>query len=408
MLLVKMAFRNLWRRRFRTIITLVAIGFSFALLLFFVSLTGGTHEMMIDTAIRMQAGHVIIQAREFQQDRSLELRLPRPDAIMERIGPVPENWIVTRRIFTTGLLRSSEGSVMLDNLMGVEPGTEARISDASRKLVKGEWLDDRNSGIVIGEKAARLLKVDVGDRVVLSCSGLTQKVEERLMVTGIFRMGGESDRGTAMMALSHAQEFLGMGTAVSQIAFFMPAKQSENAARTISARFSDPQVEVMHWKEALPVLTQLLWLDEISMLVFVFIIFGIVAAGILNTILMSVMERTREMGILKSLGMPPKKLFNLVMTEGLLLGIFAIAIGCLVGLPLTRHFQLHGIDILALTGGEVIDFEGVALSDRIHPVITMTAVAAQGLLVIVLTLASSVWPAIRAMRILPVKAIRQM
>jgi len=405
---LKMAFRNLWRRRFRTGITLVAIGGSFALLLFFVALTEGSHRLMIDLAIRMQAGHVVIQAPEFQKERALELRVTDPDEVMRRIGPLPADWTVTRRIFTTGLLRSADGSVMLDNLMAVDLVNERKISDVGRKLVRGAWPEPDAPGILIGEKAARLLKVDVGDKVVVSCSGLAQKVEERFLVAGVFRVGGDADRGMAMIGLARGQALLGMGDAVSQLAFFLPPDDSLAAARDLRRRLQGTPVAVLHWQEALPVLTQLLWVDDISMQVFIFIILVIVAAGILNTVLMSVMERTRELGILKSLGMRPWSLFRLILTESLLMGLFAVAVGASLGLPLVQHFGQVGIDPLALTGGEVMEMEGIAFTDRIHPVLSWASGLTLTAVVVALTLLSAVWPALRAKRILPVKALRQM
>ncbi|MBU1070099.1 FtsX-like permease family protein [Myxococcota bacterium] len=408
MLLLKMAFRNLWRRRFRTGITLFAIGSSFALLLFFVGLTEGSHELMIDLAIRMQAGHVIVQAPEFQKERALELRVTHPEKVLERIGPLPEGWVVTQRIFTTGLLRSADGSVMLDNLMAVDLENEKKISDVPRKIVRGAWLTSGEPGILIGEKAARLLKVDVGDKVVLSCSGLSQKVEERFVVAGVFRIGGDSDRGTAMIGLARGQVLLGMGGAISQLAFFMPSETSRDAARMLSAKLADLPVAVLHWEEALPVLTQLLWVDDVSMQVFIFIILGIVAAGIMNTVLMSVMERTRELGILKSLGMRPSSIFRLIMTESTMLGLLAVVVGAAVGLPLVYYFARVGIDPMALTGGEVMEMEGIAFTDRIHPVLRWGSGLTLSGIIIVMTVLSALWPAFRAMRILPVKALRQM
>lgn len=408
MLLLKMAFRNLWRRRFRTGITLVAIGFSFALLLFFVGMTQGSHELMIDLAIRMQAGHVIIQAPEFQKERSLELRVTDPDAVLKKIGPLPAGWVATQRIFTTGLLRSADGSVMLDNLMAVDLENEKKISDVPRKIVRGAWLDPEAPGILIGEKAARLLKVDVGDKVVLSCSGLTQKVEERFLVVGVFRLGGDADRGTAMIGLARGQALLGMGSAVSQLAFFMPSAQSVDAARNLRRLFSGAPVAVLHWEEALPVLTQLLWIDDVSMQVFIFIILFIVAAGILNTVLMSVMERTREIGILKSLGMKPSSLFRMIMLESLMLGLLAVAVGTAVGLPLVHYFSEVGIDPVALAGGEVMEMEGIAFTDLIRPKLYLRSGLILSGIVVAMTLLAALWPAYRAMRILPVKAIRQL
>jgi len=144
------------------------------------------------------------------------------------------------------------------------------------------------------------------------------------------------------------------------------------------------------------------------MRVFIFIILVIVAAGILNTVLMSVIERTRELGILKSLGMRPWAVFRLVLVESLMLGLLAVAVGGALGLPLVHHFGQVGIDPLALTGGEVMEMEGIAFTDRIHPLLLVGSGLTLSGVVILMTLLSAIWPALRAKRILPVKALRQL
>lgn len=406
-LLARMAMRSLARRPVRTGITVGAAGLSVVLTLLFMGLTEGSHVQMVDMAVRLQAGHVVIQAPGFSEDRTLEKRIADPRAVLARMGALPEGGRVVSRIFAAGLLRSSETSVMIDPLIGVDPDEEAKISLVPRRIVRGSWLTPGSPGLLIGEKTAHLLQVDVGDRVVLSCSGLTQKVEERLEIVGIFRMGGETDRSMAMVDRSFAAGFLGLGTAVHQMAVFLPAGTDAHAVRDrLRGRLSGMNVEVLHWQEALPVLNQLLQLDSASMYVLLLVIFGIVAAGILNSVLMSVLERTREFGILRSLGMPPKLLFLQVMLENLFLGVAAVAVGCAAGLPLHAWLTRHGLDILAFTGGEVVDVEGVAFVDRLYPVLGISDVALTAAWVVAIALASAFFPAMRAAAIRPVKAMR--
>lgn len=405
-MLIRLALRNLARRPLRTGITVAAVGLSLALALLFVGLTEGSHRQMVDMAVRLQAGHVVIQSPGFQKERALEQRVTDPEGLLAMLEPLPADWRVSARILTTGLVRSSESSVMLDPLMGVDPENERAVSLVPGKIVRGSWLSPGQKGLLIGEKAAKRLLVDVGDKVVLSCSGLGQKVEERLEIVGIFRMGGETDRSLGIADRAFAGPFLGLGRSVHQVALFMPEGESGAASRKLRERLQGAAVEVLHWEEALPVLAQLLWIDSLSMYVFLLIIFGIAAAGILNAVLMSVMERTREFGILRSLGMPPRLVFALVMLENFLLALLCVGVGFAVGLPLVAWLAQNGLDPLVLTGGEVMEMEGVAFVDRMYPVLGASDAALAALWVVALSLASAVVPALRAAAIRPVRALR--
>lgn len=406
-LLTRMALRTLARRPIRTSITVAVAGISMFLTLLFMGLTEGSHVQMVNMAVRLQAGHVVIQAKGFSDERSLDTRIVNPDEVFSRMGVLPAGTRTVSRILTTGLLRSAETSVMIDPLMGVDPKEEAQISQVPEKILRGTWLSSEQPGLLIGEKAARLLQVDVGDRVILSCSGISQKVEERIEIVGIFRMGGETDRSLAIMNRNFAARMLGLNNAVHQIAVFLsPHENAKTIRNHLRHRLSGLPVDVLHWQEALPVLAQLLKLDSASMYILLLVIFGIVSAGILNSVLMSVLERTREFGILRSLGLSPRLLFLQVMLENLFLGLFSVVVGCATGLPVVAYLARYGLDILAFTSGEVMDVEGVAFVDRLYPVLDASDIALTATWVVAIALVSAIFPALRAASIRPVTALR--
>ncbi|MBU1238305.1 FtsX-like permease family protein, partial [Myxococcota bacterium] len=253
-------------------------------------------------------------------------------------------------------------------------------------------------------------KAEVGSKVQLSISDIDGSIVRVLLrIKGIYKTGGASvDRGYALMNISRLQELLKMPGEVSQIAIFTDLHSSKGLAKELRRRLRGQQTEVLHWQQALPTLHQLLLVDTASMYIFLFIIFFIVAAGILNSVLMSVLERTREFGVLKALGMRPGKILQLIMSEAFLMGLFAIIVGLAVGLTMSYIVSIYGLDPADLAGGEQgMEAAGVPLTEKLYPKITAFSCVWSSLFVMILTLISALPPSLRAAKILPVKAIRE-
>ncbi len=411
MLLLKMAFRNLWRRKFRTILTMIAIGFSYGLLLFFVQFTTGSHEGMINTGIRMQAGHIIVQGKGYSEEREITENIKDPEPVLQQIKDVVPDSDISERIFLTGSLSSSSGNTILDNLVGVNPAIEKKVSEIPGKIIKGDYLSGKKGEIVIGATAAKLLKVDLGMKVQLSISDVNGNIiRAALRVRGIFRTGGLSvDRGYALISLKQAQEMTKLGSAVTQLAIFSDLQSSERLTSKLKTKLNTAELEVLHWRDAMPMLAQMLWVDKISMYVFLFIILGIVSAGILNTVLMSVMERTREFGVLKSIGMSPWRIFMLIIYEALFTAIIAIFTGMILGLSLSYYLSIHGLDPAVFVEGEQgMEAAGIPMTNLMYSKVTLFSVVWTAISVIVLSVLSALPPSIRAFRIKPVKAVRDL
>ncbi|MDA3863862.1 MAG: FtsX-like permease family protein [Deltaproteobacteria bacterium] len=411
MLLLKMAFRNLWRRKSRTILTMIAIGFSYGLLLFFVQFTTGSHEGMIDTGVRMQAGHVVVQAKGYSEERKITENISKPELVLQQIKEIVPDSNVAQRIFLTGSLSSSSGNTILDNLVGVKPAVEKKISQIPEKLIKGKFLSGTKGEIVIGATAAKLLKVDLGMKVQLSISDVNGNIKRSaLRVRGIFKTGGLTvDRGYALISLKQTQELTKMDSAVTQLAIFTDLASSEKIASRLKTKLNTTELDVLHWRDAMPMLAQMLWVDTISMYVFLFIILGIVSAGILNTVLMSVMERTREFGVLKSIGMSPWRIFMLIMYEAVFTAIIAIFVGMILGLSLSYYLSIHGLDPAVFVEGEQgMEAAGIPMTNLMYSKVTLYSVVWTAISVIVLSVLSALPPSIRAFRIKPVKAVRDL
>ncbi len=411
MMTLRMAWRNLARRRARTIVTIGLIGFSFALMLFNIHLLEGTLTQSVDEGVRMRYGHIVIVSPDFPDEQVLENSLHDPTRLMSIVRHIAPGADVTSRVLTTGTLRSADSVIMLDNLMGIDPQGERRLSRLHRKLVRGRWFAGERPEIVLGSLAARLLKVDLGDKLQLTVADVSGNITRiGLRVGGIFKTGGATaDRGLAMVPITLLQRHTHMGDEVSQISIMWRHTQVDLLAGKLRRALRDHHVLVQTWEEALPSLAQLIAFKHGGNNIFLIIVFIIVAASILNTVLMSVLERTREFGVLLSLGSRPSTLFRLIMGEAWFMALIAIALGLAVGLSMSFALSVVGIDPKAIAGSEeAMEAGGIAFSERLYPSITVWSCVWTSLLMFCIVSASALWPALRAARILPVKAMRDL
>ena len=293
----------------------------------------------------------------------------------------------------------------------------SRIEDETGRL--GSWLESGDErGILLGAELARTLEVRVGKKVVLQGQseqddpdgpGKIADVNERqFKVRGIFRTGSsQADGFVAFVTVEAAQEFLGTPGAVSQVSLHL-----ENPEGTVAALADVKQalsgsegLEILGWQEAVEELYEFTVTDRATNNKIMFFIGLIVALGILNTVLMSVMERMREFGVILALGMSPGRLRRLILTEGLLLGLFASSLGLAGGSAVTHYLVNEGIDYSEMMG-ETMDIAGISVSTFIFAGWDTTSMAVYTLVAVLLSVAATIYPAWKAGKLQPVEAMR--
>ncbi|MGA9739982.1 ABC transporter permease, partial [Candidatus Binatus sp.] len=335
LLLVKIGWRNLWRNPRGTLLTALALGLGLALLLISLGLLDGGHEQTIADGVRLGPGHVVIQAKGYQDSGSDELLLPaqvvsRIEGFLQTAEMKKLVRGVSPRLLATGLLSSSANSAGV-RIMGVIPQDEPAVSFIPQRIVEGTYLsDDRPSGVVIGAELARELEVKIGSRVVLMTQALRQPgVETKkgageemqstlLRVSGIFRTGLQAvDANIIQLPLPAAQTLLGVPDGqVTQVALLLQQEgDSPMVARALLKQLTGEPVEVLTWRESIPMLAQILGLDHAFNYIMNGVILAMVGLGILNTILMRVLERRYEFGVSKALGLRPGQLAVMVIGE---------------------------------------------------------------------------------------------
>jgi len=405
-MLVVLAFRNLVRHLRRTIITASAIAFGLFFFLIASAIGDGGYRNTVENAVALMSGHVVVQAKGFQEKREVELLVHDAERTLSKVHETFPGQTALPRIFMGGLLSSPQGSSGV-SLTGVVPVVEAGVSDLDDKIVEGEFLSGSDSEIVIGRTLAETLGVGLGDKVVYMHQ-VGGELQSRLFrVKGIFRTGvDELDGFFGLVSLTAAQDALGIEDAVSQIALIISQDDDLDAdVQTLSAALARPELEVLTWMKAMPEVYEYIIADKVSMWVMIGLIAIIAAIGVLNTVLMSVLERTREFGTMLALGMSPRKLGFLVLFESTLLGVLAALLGGGLGVLGALYFQRYGIDYSGFMGAESMTIAGVPMDTLLYGYIAWPKFITVCLLTVVVTVVSSLYPMWWVSRLRPVIAM---
>lgn len=444
MMTMKLAIRGLWRHKIRTLITVGAIFTSHCWGLVFLSMNDGGHELMVEMGIRQgRAGHVVVQAKDYQKTQAVELLVTDPERVRKLVKQkVPKSRVVLRA-FGGGLARSADDTVGV-MFSGVEPDQEKYIDDLAKKIVRGVYLgasetairsaemrEARRNGrklgskglwcarkagpdepprkpVVIGVRMAQTLRVGLCDKLILDVQGMGDKEQAKMLVVGIFKTGiADLDAFTLQAPLKVVQRLLHIGSGVHQVAIFVGSiKRTQATVDAIKGPIEDGSLVVLPWDKAMPEMAEFIWLDEASGYIFMIILYLIVMIGVLNTVLMSVMERTREFGVMRALGAGPLRIVGLVLTEGLLLGLIGVVVGGVLAAYPLYYLETTGIDLAMFTGGEAMEAGGIVMTVMKGKLYLSGTVWACGIIV-AMTVAAAVYPAIRAAKVQVLKAIHQ-
>lgn len=410
--LATLAARNLARNRRRSLLTIGGVSVGLGLMHTSNNFASGSYGDLLDTAISTMAGHVVVQGEGWQQSRESAITVQRSGEVATALQAEFPDATVTRRTMLEGLLMSPDNAIGA-MLTAVEPAPEAAVSDLDDKLVAGTWLDADNRGILIGANMAEALGVSTGDKLVFmaqeggSREGSAGEMTSRLFrVKGVFKTGSnEVDGFVAYGTLAAAAEVLGGDDPATQVALHLDdPEQTEAATAAVAARLGRDDVEVLPWQVALAELNEFLQLDAAYSDAMFAIIGLMVAMGVLNTILMSVLERTRELGVMLALGLRPARLTALVLLEGLFIGLIGAAVGFGLGALGTWPLVRYGVDFSEEFGGSY-ETAGVPMDTHIFATFNWERMGLYSLIAVIATVLASVWPAWKTSRLRPVEAI---
>ena len=398
----KMAFRDLGRNRRRSFFSALAVAIGLALLMLLSSVIQGEMGGALEAAIQLQSGHIQIRATSYDENKSSlkwEDLVENPDQIASDIAQNSDVKAATPRLFASGFLSTGDESSGV-RIYGIDPRSAA--NDPYRAgIVSGDFLtaDDRE-GLLIGQPAALKLHLQAGDKVSLSVNTSNGDVlEQTFTIRGIYTTNTYGfDSSTVLLPLAKAQAITQTENHASTI--FVILKDTSFTDSVVNRIKVPAGMEVKTWKDLNALLTEFETLANSYIGFFYLIILAITASVIINTLIMSVYERTREIGILSAIGMRGGRIMGLFLSESLLLAIGGVLMGLVLGLFSVYLFNIKGFYI-----GNM-GLNGMLVSDTIRAQLTVDKTISVTIMTFVATILSGLYPAWMASRLEPVEALR--
>jgi len=408
MVLLRLAWKNLWRNRRRTVITLIAISFSLMLAQTHENLTYGFFTRMVDSGVRAGSGHMAIQHREYLGRRDEKLAF-KTEGLLDQLTSFPEVSEVLPRIYLSALVQSSRESRGV-LLLGIEGVAESRVNPYLRDLPVSSMLRPNEDGdAMVGERLADELGLTVGSKFVVTVQNRNgDLVNELFRIRGIVHTGiRKLDRSLVMVNLQRAAAMADMPGAVHELAVILRQASDQDVAFATISKFLGPHedLQLATWEETMPNMANAMRLNNGIESFEILLLLIILTIGVINTLLMSVMERMREFGIILAMGGTPGWLCRLIFCEALILGVVGSIVGTLLGILATFYFIRFGLDLRPLLP-ETMEYGGVVYDPIVYAAWSVGAMVRLALYLMVLSLIASIYPAIKAARSSPVDAMR--
>ena len=404
-ILVKLAWRNIFRNKRRTLIAATAIGIGLAALIFVDALMIGMSENMVRTATASFLGDAQIHRVGFRDAQEVALTIQALDAVTAGLAQDAIVEHFTQRTLAPGMI-TSPANVSAIVLVGVHPPTEIFLSQIDEAITEGVYFEGDNSrDIVIGAKLAETLEIGLGDRVVVTVAQAESGdlSQEMFRISGVYHFAGEEmNTGMAFVRIEKAREMLAIGNAAHEIAIkFTALAYAQDPTLPFWKTYAEHGNEVLSWTELMSQLTAMLEMTKLSKYIMGVILFVVVVFGIINTLFMSLYERMFEFGVLRAVGTRPFGMARVILFEAGALAIVSIALGALLGFFVTALLNHTGIDY---TGIEMV---GVTLQELIRPVLTVQQFIIYPVWLFIFTIIAGLYPARYAAKMSPAAAMRR-
>jgi len=401
MLFLKLAFRNIFRQKRRSLFTILSIMGSFVLCSMAIGLVYGTYGKVIDAFTRGHSGHIQIHAPGFLERPSLFKNIRDDENLAKTLKS--DNDIISSTPRVVGSVLISKGDKTTGaRLIGIDPEREAHTTSLKEKIEQGVFLSSAiNNDIILGHAIAKILAVNIGDSIILMTQAADGSMSnDKFTVVGIFTEASDAmEARNAYVHIKTSQDFLVLGNRIHEVVIVL---NDYTKSTTISKKLKNnlSTYEISPWQEIEAEFYKAMTADQTGIWIDLGIMLFIVSIGVLNTVLMTILERTKEFGILKAIGTRPQDIFIMVILETTILTFISLFIGMFIALFINYQLSQIGIPYPM-----PIEIGGMALH-HLYGQVSFFNIWIPALVVSLSSIGVSIIPGIRAAKIIPVKAIR--
>ena len=404
-MILKISWRNIWRSRTRSLVVISAIIIGVWAVIFLVSFSTGMIKSYVDNAIRNEISHVQIHNPTFLDDREVKFPLEDGAHIAAAVEQMDGVEAVAVRTLSNAMISTSKGARGIV-ARGIEPTAEAKLTLLNEKIVEGEYLSEKGRNpILVSTSLAEKMGVKLRSKVVLTLQDLEGNVvNAAFRIIGLYETSNAgADEMNVYLRSNNLNDLLNEQDLVHEVAIYLDDMNLVDTTVTLlQSKF--PQTSIRGFADISPEINLFNSQIQVSSTIFTFIVMLALIFGIINTMLMAVLERIRELGMLMSIGMNKVRVFSMIVIETLLLGLIAAPIGLLLGYATVQSLSETGIDLSAWSQG----MRRYGISEVIYPYLDSQLYTQLAVSVLITAILASIYPALKAIRLKPVEAIRSL
>ncbi len=402
-MITSLAWRNVWRSKGRSLVVIAAVALGVWAILFTLGFSTGFIKSFINNGIQNQYSHIQIHHPKYPENKEIKYVIEGSEPMMQEIKGVENVKAVSSRVLVGGTLNSARGMRGVQ-VLGIDPKAEGSVTGIDQKMIDGKFLEGaKKSPIIIGKALAEELKLKVRSKIRLSFLNANgDMIESGFRVVGIYDTKmGPLDKVRVFVRQSDLQRELQIKDATHEIAVFVEDPQNlQSTIEAIQAKTGNQLVE--GWRDIAPELDMIESQSQISNYVVMIIILLALIFGIINTMLMAVLERVRELGMLMAVGMNKLKVFTMIVVETIMLTLVGAPIGMFLGWLTMSYFGKKGLSLASYEEG----LGAMGLSDFIYPALEPSMYIVMGIGVGITAILASLYPAYKAISLRPVEALR--
>ncbi len=399
-----LAWKNIWRNKLRSIVVMTAIALGVFAAVFLTAFMNGMVEDRIKSVIQTEISHIQIHQPGFEDNNDFSVRIENADSVVQNVKSIQHITAISKRIVISSMVASAETNTGV-KIIGVVPESEKNVTNISNKIIEGSYFEGKGrNSVVIGKKLAEKLKVSLKNKIIITVQDVNKTI-----TSGAFRIAGifETDNfifdeATIFVRYGDICRLTGLnGAEAHEIAVLLDKNENTEVARQEIKKLF-PSLQVQGWLELSPEAGYLVSAMNQYMYIFILIVLLALCFSIINTMLMVVLERVREIGMLMAVGMSRIRVFLMIMLETIYLSLTGGIIGIITGYFICRHLEQAGLNLYFWKEA----FGSIGYSSIIYPVIDFHMLIITTLMVILTGILSSLYPAYKALKLKPAESTR--